>query len=296
MNDIQKNRKLYKKRIKLYSVDLFNPEYHKIWITNRLKDKFKIKFVKNNPDYLIYNVFGDEHLNKKYNNSIKIAIFTENRIPDLNEVDYAFGQAHINYLDRYFKIPVFLWCNIKAIKKFRENILNNPMRTKFCAAVISHGEIGQFRIKFINELNKYKKIDKGGGYLNNVGGPVKDKIEFLSSFKFSIAMENSEGDGYVSEKLYDSFISGTIPIYFGDYTVDEYINPRSFILIKNEKNIKEKIEFIKEIDNNNEKYHNLLKENVLINDNIINIIEKEEKEFLSHIFEQEKVKAKRIHN
>ena len=72
-------------------------------------------------------------------------------------------------------------------------------------------------------------------------------------------MENTEGDGYISEKIYDSFISGTIPIYYGDYTVDEYINPKAFILIKDEKNIKDKIEYIKEIDHNNDIYLNILK-------------------------------------
>jgi hypothetical protein len=109
-------------------------------------------------------------------------------------------------------------------------------------------------------------------------------------------MENSEGDGYVSEKIVDSFISGTIPIYYGDYTIDEYINPKSFILIKNEENIEKKINYIKEIDQNYEKYTNILKENVLINENIVDIIEKEEKEFLCNIFNQDKRKAKRIFN
>ena len=107
-------------------------------------------------------------------------------------------------------------------------------------------------------------------------------------------MENSGGDGYISEKIYDSLISGTIPIYYGDSTVDEYINPKAFIFVKDEKNIKEKIEYIKEIDNNNEKYLNILKENLLINDNLDEIIEKEENEFLHNIFDQEKRKAKRI--
>ena len=61
---------------------------------------------------------------------------------------------------------------------------------------------------------------------------VKNKIEFLSSYKFSISMENSEGDGYVTEKIIESFIAGTIPIYYGDYMIDEYINPKAYILIK----------------------------------------------------------------
>ena len=40
----------------------------------------------------------------------------------------------------------------------------------------------------------------GGKYKNNVG-IINDKIEFLSSYKFSIVMENTEGDGYISEKI-----------------------------------------------------------------------------------------------
>ena len=293
VNDTLKDRKIYKKKISLYSVDLFDPKGHKLWIHRKLKAKFRIKFDKNNPDYLIYNTFGNEHLNRKYKNSIKIAIFTENKIPDLSEVDYAIGQAHISYLDRYFKFPIFIWF-FKRFKKIREKLLNNPKRTKFCAAVISNGGEDKFRTKFIDELNKYKKIDMGGKYLNNVEGPVKDKIKFLSSYKFSIAMENSEGDGYISEKIIDSFISGTIPIYYGDYTLDEYINPKALILIKNEKNIEQKIKYIIEIDNNFEKYSNILKENILINENIANIIEEEEKKFLYNIFQQEKLKSKRI--
>ena len=247
---------------------------------------------------MIYNVFGIEHLNPKYNNSIKIAIYTENKIPDFNEADYAIGQAHIIYLDRYFKFPLFLNLNIflfiliKNFKTIREKILRNPKRKKFCAAVISNViSTDGFRIHFINELNKYKLIDMGGQYNNNVGGPKKDKIEFLSSYKFSIAMENSEGDGYLSEKIIDSFNSGTIPIYYGDYMIDEYINPKTYIFIKGEKDIKEKIEYIKKIDKNESLYISLIKENVLTDNYIADKIEKEEKEFLWHIFAQEKNKA-----
>ena len=39
----------------------------------------------------------------------------------------------------------------------------------------------------------------GGSYNNNVG-IIHNKIEFLPSYKFSIAMENTEAEGYLSEK------------------------------------------------------------------------------------------------
>ena len=133
----------------------------------------------------------------------------------------------------------------------------------------------------------------GGSYCNNVGGKVIDKLKFLSLYKFSIAMENSDSDGYASEKIIDSFNSGTIPIYYGDYIIDEYINPKSFILVKGDKDAKKKIEYIKEIDNDDKKYRNLLMENAIINNDISNKIDKELKKFLFHIFEQEKEKAYR---
>ena len=150
-----------------------------------------------------------------------------------------------------------------------------------------------FRLKFIKELSKYKKIDIGGKRYSNIGRPIINKREFLSSYKFSIAMENSEGNGYITEKIVDSFLAGTIPIYYGDYMVDEYINPKTYILIKGEKDIDKKIEYIKEIDNNDTLYKDLLKENVLLDQNIVNDTENELKEFLYHIFEQDKSKAYR---
>ena len=280
------------------SVDSFANDSQKKWLKNKLKDKFNVKFDTKNPDYLLYNVFGNKHLNEKYNNSIKIAIYTENIIPDFNEADYAIGHYHINYLDRYFKSSIFLWRDLNSTKFFfiRNKVINNPQRNKFCSAVISKNYKGTFRIKFINELNKYKKIDMGGKFNNNIGGPVINKIKFLSSYKFSIAMENSEGDGYLSEKIIESFLAGTIPLYYGDYMIDEYINPKSYILIKGEKDIFQKIEYIINIDNDDILYKNILKIKPLLEDNIKSIYNKELKEFFYHIFEQDKYKAYRKYN
>ena len=262
-----------------------------------MKDKFIIKFNKNNPDYLIYNVFGTEHLNPKYNNSIKIAFFTENKIPDFYEADYTIGHYHITYLDRYFKFSIFFWQNLNntIFSFYRNEIINNiSVKTNFCAALISNNIVTDgFRIKFINELNNYKKVDMGGRYNNNIGRSISNKIEFLKSYKFSISMENTEGNGYLSEKIVESFLAGTIPIYYGDYMIDEYINPKTYILIRGEKDIFAKINYIKKIDNDDNLYKNLLKEKVLLNENIKNENEKELQNFLLNIFSQQKIKAYR---
>ena len=100
----------------------------------------------------------------------------------------------------------------------------------------------------------------GGAYHNNIGGRVRNKTNFLSSYKFSLAMENTKADGYLSEKIIDSFMSGNIPIYYGDYLLDEFINPKTYILIRGERDIDEKIEYIKKIDNDEELYKTIMKD------------------------------------
>ena len=265
-----------------------------------LSQKFEIILDSNNPDFLIYNVYGCKHLENKYNNSIKIAYYTENQLPDFNVADYAVGQAHIDFLDRYLRIPYLAILNKKRfnitnINLIRKYALNNP-RKKFCAAVISNKRPStKFRMNFINILNKYKKVDMGGRYNNNVG-IIKNKILFLSKYKFSIAMENSEGDGYSSEKIIDSFAAGTIPIYYGDYMIDEFINPNSYILIRGEKDLNEKIKFIKKIDNDDSLYKKFLKENVFSDPNFMEKKNNQRADFLIHIFMQDKNKAKRVDN
>ena len=300
-DNIDKNKTI---KISLNCVDTlktqFSNELIKFWFKNETNFLFDIN--EENPDFLIYDIVGRENLNTKYNNSLKIAFYTQNAIPDLNKADFSLGQAHIMYLDRYLKINYFVFVLDKVgkydINQIRNDAIKNK-RKKFCGAVISNKKASTyFRLNFIKELNKYKKVDMGGRAFNNIGKIVKDKINFLSSYKFSLSMENSEGDGYISEKIIDSFIAGTIPIYYGDYMIDEYINPKSFILIKGEKDLKRKIEYIKEIDNDDELYNRLLKENIF-NANYQNIIEvdlKEKVQFLKNIFYNGKIKDKRIDN
>ena len=198
----QKFKDIKSKNISLACEDtLNNKDCFKGYKKKLEKFNFIVEFNNVQPDFLMYDVFGCNHSKEKYNKSIKIATYSENIIPDLSEADYSLSQMHIIYFDRYFKYPSFIW----RLNKFRnykvENIglfAKNKIKKKFCAAVISnHSNRSLFRLEFIKHLNKYKHVDMGGGYLNDVGGKVKDKIKFLSSYKFSISMENSNGEGYM---------------------------------------------------------------------------------------------------
>jgi hypothetical protein len=60
-------------------------------------------------------------------------------------------------------------------------------------------------------------------------GAVKSKYETLSRYKFAISFENMAMPGYITEKIFDCFFVGTIPIYLGAPDVVKYIPKSCFI-------------------------------------------------------------------
>ena len=65
-------------------------------------------------------------------------------------------------------------------------------------------------------------------------GRCENKKEILRRYKFSIAYENvKELPGLITEKIFDCFSAGTVPIYFGAPNVADYIPPSCFIDFRN---------------------------------------------------------------
>lgn len=64
----------------------------------------------------------------------------------------------------------------------------------------------------------------------NWKGTVQNKIETIKNYKFAICYENMGNvRGYVTEKLFDCFAAGTIPVYLGASNVTDYIPADCFI-------------------------------------------------------------------
>ena len=116
----------------------------------------------------------------------------------------------------------------------------------------------------------------------------------MKNYKFSICFENSKKPGYVSEKIFDAFEAGTIPIYFGDDSIKELINNKAYIHVKDKYDFDEKIELIKKIDQDDNLYEQMIKEKIVINDNIYEHELQKFKNFIYHIIEQDLEKAKRF--
>jgi hypothetical protein len=61
-------------------------------------------------------------------------------------------------------------------------------------------------------------------------GMVDSKVEVLAGYDFSICYENIKDlNGYITEKIFDSFFAGCIPIYWGAKNIKDYIPEHCFI-------------------------------------------------------------------
>ena len=257
-----------------------------------LSQKYHIE-ITDNPDYLFYSVYGNKHHTF---DGIRIFFTGENVVPNFNYCDYAFGFHHIEFEDRYMRLP--LWRQYG--KALNAVLSKTPMdveatKRKFCCMVISNiKQTDGFREEFFEKLSAYKQVDSGGKYKNNVGGPVPDKIEFQKDYKFSFAFENVAARGYCTEKILESFAAGTIPIYYGYETAVQDFNPKAFINYHDYASIDEVIEKIKQLDNDDEAYLQMLNEPAFVGGKLPDRYSDESiLKFLSNIFDGPIEKARR---
>ena len=213
-----------KKKIKINFVNFWTEFSKENDIFTRILRKHYDVEISSNPDYIFYSVFGKSH--NKYNDKkyIKIQYMGENRRPSFKDADYSMAFDYLDKQDRYLRFPIYLHRYEEAleIKLFYLNERPYKPNKKFCACLITNRR-GTFRNNFIEELSKYKKIDNGGKYKNNIGKILprdyKVKNAFLKEYKFSIAMENSKRNGYLTEKLLESFLGHVYYlILFIDYS------------------------------------------------------------------------------
>lgn len=88
-----------------------------------------------------------------------------------------------------------------------------------------------------------------------------DKKAYLKQFIFNICAENASTQGYVTEKLLESFEAGAIPIYWGDRNPEpEILNPKRIIFWNDEKVNGATLDLIKTLYHSEEERQKFYKE------------------------------------
>lgn len=200
----------------------------------------------------------------------------------------------------FYNKSIYVSDNDISLERAREEY----RRRKFCNFMYSNSNAHYRRDELFYVISKYKRVDSLGKHLNNTGGmstrnrsdwnriSIKDK----SNYRFSIAAENAVFDGYTSEKILTSFQAHSIPIYFGNPSVEDEFNRHSFINTNRYQSEKELLQVIEEIDNNEELWCKMVVEPWRTAEQVIKQNQEYDdyKKFIDHIFEQDLKDAKRV--
>lgn len=254
---------------------------------NILKKRYSVE-LSDNPDYVFYSVFGDDHL--RYN-CIRIFYTGECYSPDFNIADYAIGFDYIKFGDRYLRVPLYRLFQYKDdLEKALSNRIGLDKNRRFCSFVCSNDRGMAERVEMFELLQSYMEVGSGGKYKNNVGAPVPDKIDFLRNYKFNIAFENCVGDGYTTEKIVQAFAAGAIPIYYGNPLIAREFNTKAFVNCHDYKDFNEVLDIVKRINEDDNLYYSMIREPIT-NQDYLDLRDLEE--FLYNIFEQRLESARR---
>jgi hypothetical protein len=84
------------------------------------------------------------------------------------------------------------------------------------------------RLAFAAELARHIAVDSYGRFMHNRDLPERDrgtrtKRQVISRYRFCIAFENTREPDYVTEKLFQPLLVGTVPIYMGAPNVGDFV-------------------------------------------------------------------------
>jgi hypothetical protein len=96
-------------------------------------------------------------------------------------------------------------------------------------------------IPFFPEM--YLKVT--GRTYQSYKGAIAHKKPVMENYRFSICFENARDiSGYITEKIFDSFIAGCVPIYWGANNISAYIPSNCFIDMRDFKSYELLYEFL----------------------------------------------------
>jgi len=139
-------------------------------------------------------------------------------------------QRRIKHPETHYTSPGASW---RAKKSYDELSGHDKVeKSKLISIVVSNKSDTpghKKRLEFCLNLKKHfgDKIDIFGRGIND----FDDKWDVLAPYKYSIAIENSVEQDWMTEKIGDCFTSLTFPFYYGCPNINDYYNPSSYQLI-----------------------------------------------------------------
>jgi hypothetical protein len=205
-----------------------------------LKEDIEVTFDVSKADIVISSIFGNQTI---VDGKINILYTGENRgIERKSKETIYLGFHHTDINNKIFRLPYWMTCinwwpkefypsnyvggNILDISEYPRIIsLEKILSREFCSIVASNGVSNRFEV--VDNICTIDEVACYGSAFNNRS--EKNKIDIIKNYNFNICYENSIGEGYVTEKLFEALLAKTVPIYWGSEFCQIDFNPNSFI-------------------------------------------------------------------
>jgi hypothetical protein len=200
-----------------------------------------------------------------------ITVFTDKMLAAVDQVDSPVKVAWL--IEPYDLIP-YMYDQIKTIEDkfdfvftYEETLLkHNPDIYKFhpcdCSGIEFHSHKLHEKTKLVSMIYSektwlfghrlrhiiaktlipqmgYDKIDFFGRATEN---PLELKSEGTNPYMFQIAIENAQRRFYFADKIYDCFVTGTVPIYWGAPNIGDFFDMRGILTFNHPNELKEILE------------------------------------------------------
>lgn len=172
---------------------------------------------------------------RKYPGQLWVAWSQESRVNYPRMADPGF-MRHFD-LTMSYEIGADIWMPYLPIASWWEAARTSPMAPKTEAASVVHFQSSRIdhsgRGRFTQELSRHIGFDGYGKAYHNrmleqdLG--QRSKLETIARYRFCLALENSIAPDYVTEKMFDPLLAGTVPIYLGAPNVADFVPPGSYI-------------------------------------------------------------------
>lgn len=214
----------------------------------------------------------------------------------LEDVDLALGFKDIRVAN-YIRFPYWITtlfppeADYKKIKEIISIINNsNTLGLREAVCINRHDAFGT-REKIYNDLHEVLEITCAGKWNNNTAelwsAYNNDKLKYMNLFKFNICPENMDAEDYCTEKIFDAFKAGCVPIYAGALNKPEpdIINYDRVIFWDLDGDNQEQIKFVDKLNKNDDLFYKFAKQPKL-NDYAV--------EYVAERFELLRLKLKEI--
>ncbi|GAB9465608.1 hypothetical protein Gpo141_00003012 [Globisporangium polare] len=184
--------------------------------------------------------------------------------------------ASMSFSERVNQSPMLLLSRQAQLSRSEPSSLLSSR--KFCAYVYARCDRPQREYMF-DLLHAMEPVDALGmcqgsarkmqrDHLSGRLNPLynENAVKIYSQYKFVIAFENGQQSGYITEKIVNAYLAGSIPIYLGHSdSVAQLFNSRSFIDCGRFATLRKCAERVMEVHQSIELYDSMLNEPVIGN-------------------------------